>query len=337
MKDMNSIFQDDLLQWYEENKRDLAFRKKKDAYQIWISEIMAQQTRIEAMLPYFERFIKVLPTMKDLAQVDDQKLNKLWQGLGYYSRARNLKKCAIECMNKYNGSLPRSKKELMELPGIGSYTAGAIASIAYDENVSAIDGNVNRLFSRLYRIDEDLRKAKGKKEIEKRVNASLPGSENISAYNQALMELGALICLPKNPKCKLCPISSYCQAYLYADPSQYPVLSKVKKRKIVHKEIFVLIYKDKIRLHRREEKGLLYGLYGFDEKEVKNYLTKKELEPYTHIFSHVEWHMKAWLVFVDWSDSHFYTMEEIKKEIPIPSAFLPFLRQVEKIIENYKL
>ncbi len=337
MKDMNPSFQDALLQWYEENKRDLAFRKKKDAYQIWISEIMAQQTRIEAMLPYFERFIKELPTMKDLAEVDDQKLNKLWQGLGYYSRARNLKKCAIECMTKYNGHLPQKKKELMDLPGIGSYTAGAIASIAYDEKVSAIDGNVNRVFSRLYRIDEDLRKAKGKREIEKRVDASLPERNKISAYNQALMELGALICLPKNPKCSLCPISQACQAYLYDDPLKFPVISKLKKRKIVHKEIYVLVYKDKIRLHKREEKGLLYGLYGFDEKEPETFLGKKALEPYTHIFSHVEWHMKAWVVFVDWEDSYFYTLEEIKKEIPIPSAFLPFLKEVEKIIENYKL
>ena len=331
MKDMNFTFQEDLLKWYEQNKRDLSFRKKKDAYQIWISEIMAQQTRIEAMLPYFDRFIKVLPSMKDLAEVDDQKLNKLWQGLGYYSRARNLKKCAIVCIEQYDGKLPQTKKELMNLPGIGSYIAGAIASIAYDENVSAIDGNVNRVFSRLYLIKEDLRKTKGKKEIEKVVDASLPGSKYISAYNQALMELGALICIPKNPRCKECPISKYCQAYLYADPSKLPVLSKLKKRKIVNKEIYVLIHENKIRLHQREEKGLLHGLYGFDEKKPEIYRKKKELKSYTHIFSHVEWHMNAWVVFVDWEDENFYTLDEIKKDIPIPSAFLPFLNQIEKI------
>ncbi len=334
---MNDSFQDALIVWYENNKRELPFRKNKDAYQIWISEIMAQQTRIEAMLPYFERFIQALPNMKALSEVDDQRLNKLWQGLGYYSRARNLKKCAIYCMKEYNGKLPRTKKELMNCPGIGSYTAGAIASIAYSERVSAIDGNVNRVFSRLYLIKEDLKKAKGKKEIEKLVDQSLPESNKISAYNQALMELGALICLPKKPKCTQCPISKACQAYLYDDPSKLPILSKAKKRRIVEKEIYVYVNKDTIRLHKREEKGLLHGLYGFDEKEPEVYIGKKELEPYTHIFSHVEWHMKAWLVFVDWTDSSFYTIDEIKKDIPIPSAFQPFLKQVEKIIKNYKL
>ncbi len=155
--------QNELLLWYQDNHRSLPFRESQNAYQIWISEIMAQQTRIEAMLPYFTRFIEVLPDIPQLAQVSDEQLNKLWQGLGYYSRARNLKKAAIVCMEQYDGKLPTSKAELLKLPGIGPYTAGAIASIAYNEVCSAVDGNVIRVFSRLYDVRKDMRKAKNKK------------------------------------------------------------------------------------------------------------------------------------------------------------------------------
>jgi len=157
----------ELLSWYDVNKRELPFRKDKDPYRIWISEIMAQQTRIEAMLPYYDRFIEKYPDVKSLANADDEELHKMWQGLGYYSRCRNLKKSAIECMERYDGKLPGSKEELVKLPGIGPYTAGAIASIAYDENVSAIDGNVIRVFSRLYDIHEDVTLSSTKKKIEK--------------------------------------------------------------------------------------------------------------------------------------------------------------------------
>ena len=237
MVDMN--FQSELLKWYQDNKRELAFRKEKDAYKIWISEIMAQQTRIEAMLPYFERFMEACPNMESLAKCEEEKLNKLWQGLGYYSRARNLKKCAMQCMQEYAGQLPRTKKELKKLPGIGPYTAGAIASIAYNERVSAIDGNVNRVFSRLYNIHDDLRKSAGKKKIAEKVEASLPDASCISDYNQALMELGALVCTVGKPKCACCPIQAYCQAYQYADPSKLPVQSKLKQRRIEEKTIYI--------------------------------------------------------------------------------------------------
>ena len=327
------MFQDDLLIWYEKNARKLEFREKKDAYSIWISEIMAQQTRIEAMLPYYHRFIKELPDMKALSECDDEKLNKLWQGLGYYSRARNLKKCAITCMEQYDGKLPQTKEELIKLPGIGPYTAGAIASIAYDEKVSCVDGNVIRVFSRLYDIELQIN-TKTKKQIEKLVDASLPEKKFISHYNQSLMELGALICIPQNPKCDLCPIQNHCLAFKRKRQNELPILKKKKERRIEEKHFFVYVYKDSIHLEKRDNKGLLAGLYGFDEKEIFVPLKITPLKEYTHVFSHVEWKMKGDCIFVSKKDIHFYTTKEIEESYAIPSAFQPFYKQVKEIIEN---
>lgn len=255
-------FQKDLINWYAQNHRPLEFRLKKDPYEIWISEIMAQQTRIEAMLPYYKRWIKELPNIHSVANCDDEKLTKLWQGLGYYSRCKNIKKCAVECVEKYSGKLPYTKEELLKLPGIGPYTAGAIASIAYGQRVSAVDGNVIRVFSRIYDIHEDVTKTSVKKKIEKLVDESLPSKEDISYYNQALMELGALVCIPKNPRCELCPIQKYCDA---KDPGSLPYKVKKKARRIEYKHLYILVYKDKIHVVKRADTGLLAGLYGFDE------------------------------------------------------------------------
>ena len=323
------VFQKDLLTWYQENKRELPFRKSKDAYQIWISEIMAQQTRIEAMLPYFERFIQELPDIHALANASDEKLHKLWQGLGYYSRARNLKKCAQVCMEQYKGSLPQTKKELVSLPGIGPYTAGAIASIAFGEVASAVDGNVIRVFSRLFDHHGDMTKVKYKKEIEQKVNETLPSSKWISSFNQALMELGALVCIPKNPRCQCCPVSSHCQA---KDPSNLPVMIKKVKRRIEKKTMYCLVCQDKVHLVQREDKGLLAGLYGFDEMCPTTYIERIPLKPYVHIFSHVEWHMNGYIVFTENRDNHYYSLNRINQEFAIPSAFQTFLKQVERII-----
>lgn len=322
-----------LLDWYDINKRELAFRKKKDAYSIWVSEIMAQQTRIEAMLPYYERFIEKYPTLESLAAADDEELYKMWQGLGYYSRCRNLKKCACQCMEKYDGKLPKSKKELMKLAGIGAYTAGAIASIAYDENVSAVDGNVIRVFSRLYDIQEDVTKAKVRKEIEKLVDESLPGSKYISDYNQALMELGALVCIPQNPRCSICPIRKDCLA---KDPSVLPIMPKKKGRPCINKEIYILVHDGKIHVRKRMDKGLLQGMYGFDEIKPKNVVKEIRLTPYAHVFSHVTWQMDASVVYVDEGGKDFVSLDQIQEKYAIPSAFLPFLEEImEKNLLEY--
>lgn len=326
------MFQNELLKWYENKARKLSFREKKDAYSIWISEIMAQQTRIEAMLKYYNRFIEQLPDMKALAACPDEKLNKLWQGLGYYSQAKNLKKCAIICMEKYDGKLPETKEELMKLPGIGPYTAGAIASIAYDQRVSAVDGNVIRVFSRLYGMEEEI-DSRTKKNIEKLVQDSLPEKEFISDYNQALMELGALICIPKNPRCISCPVKENCVAYRKGIQGNLPVLKKKKERKVEEKQFYIYVYKNKIHLKKRENKGLLANLYGFDEERVPC-VKEIELKEHTHIFSHIQWNMKGTILFVEQKTDHFYSIDEIEEKYAIPSAFVPFYTQVKQIIER---
>lgn len=322
-------FQKDLIDWYIHNHRPLEFRLKKDPYEIWISEIMAQQTRIEAMLPYFKRWIQQLPDIESVAKCDDEKLNKLWQGLGYYSRCKNIKKCAIECVEKYNGKLPCTKEELLKLPGIGPYTAGAIASIANGQRVSAVDGNVIRVFSRLYNIFEDVTKTSVKKQIEELVDESLPSKEEISYYNQAIMELGALICIPKNPRCELCPVKEYCDA---KDPGSLPYKAKKKARKIEYKHLYILVYKDKVHVVKRADTGLLAGLYGFDEMKPEKIIESVELKPYIHIFSHIEWHMDATLCIVDKEDINYKKIEEIEEHIALPSAFMPFFKQIKEII-----
>ena len=297
---------------------------------------MAQQTRIEAMLAYYSRFMKELPTIKDLSEVDDEKLNKLWQGLGYYSRARNLKKCAIVCMEEYGGQLPNNKKELMKLPGIGNYTAGAIASIAFDEKVSAVDGNVIRVFSRLYNIGEEVSSAKVKKKIEQLVDASLVESKDISHYNQSLMELGALICIPQNPRCDQCPIQTDCLAYANHTQAFIPVLKKKKARKIIHKTIYIYTYGTKVHLCKRKDTGLLAGLYEFDETIIDSSLwdEKIPIPSYTHIFSHVEWRMDAFIIEVKEEFDGFVELEKIEKEYAIPSAFSPFFKEVKERIQK---
>lgn len=327
-------FQTDLLEWYDIHKRPLVFRQNKDPYAIWVSEIMAQQTRIEAMLQYFERFIETYPDIMALSQADDEMLNRLWQGLGYYSRVRNMKKAAVVCVEQYDGKMPDTKRELEKLPGIGAYTAGAIASIAFDENVSAVDGNVIRVFSRLYNITGDVKKTSVRKEIENLVDASLPGSKYISDYNQALMELGALVCIPKNPRCEICPVKNHCISLREGDPSSLPMMKQTKARRIEKKTLYIQVSKDKIRLVKRPDTGLLAGLYGFDETKPDYIIKSTELKPYTHIFSHVEWHMEGQLVWVDTEDDTFYSIDEIEKKIAIPTAFQPFYKQTKQIIER---
>lgn len=318
-----------LLAWYEANARKLAFRQNRNPYFIWISEIMAQQTRIEAMLPYFENFIRLYPDLPSLAQADDESLHKAWEGLGYYSRCRNLKKCAIECVERFDGRLPSTKAELKTLPGIGDYTAGAIASIAFGEKVSAIDGNVVRVFSRLYDVRADVTKAATKKQIARLVDDSL--CEPIEAYNQALMELGAMVCTPKNPKCDQCPVAAWCQT---DEPETLPVKPEKKARRVERKHVYVWTDGKGFHMNRRPKTGLLANLYEFDETMPDEVVRTEPLAPYTHIFSHVEWQMDATLVFVR-EGSGFYSVDQIENELALPSAFAPFFEEArEKIDED---
>lgn len=339
-----------LLEWFEVSARTMPWRSNPEPYWVWISEIMLQQTRVEAVRAYFDRFIAALPNIESLANIEDEKLMKLWEGLGYYSRARNLKKAAIVCVEQYHGELPRTYEELLKLPGIGSYTAGAIASIAYEQEVPAVDGNVLRVISRLLAWEEDITKQSVKRKMEaallklmKRVHP------NPRTFTAALMELGALVCIPNGaPCCMECPWKSICLARIQKKVERIPVKKKKIVRKIEERTVFLIQDGDLTAIKKRPSIGLLAGLYelpnieGFySEQEVKRIweeklklpLTVERLKDGKHIFSHIEWHMQAYRVIIpkileqnkllreQEGELFFVTQEELNTNYALPNAF----------------
>ena len=251
-----------IVKWYQKQEKILPWKQDKEPYHIWVSEIMLQQTRIEAVKKYYTRFMKELPTIHDLASVPEEKLLKLWEGLGYYSRAKNLKKAAIQVEQEYNGKIPTSYTELLKLSGIGEYTAGAIASISYKEKVPAVDGNVLRVVSRVIASKEDVLLPETKRKITKKLLEIMP--DEPGDFNEGLMELGEKICLPNTaPLCETCPIQEFCIANKENLTNEIPVRVKKQKRKIENKTVFILKYKDEIAIRKREETGVLANLYEF--------------------------------------------------------------------------
>ncbi len=345
-------FSDKLIQWYKLNKRALPWRDTGSAYDVWISEIMLQQTRIEAVKPKYQLFKETFPTIESLAHADDDLLMRVWEGLGYYSRARNLKKCAQLLVKEYHSELPKDYDELIQLPGIGPYTAGAISSIAYKKPHSAVDGNVMRVITRIFEIKDDIRDVKLKKEIEEFITRFLENDHEISSdFNQALMELGEVICIPNGlPKCESCPISNDCLAHNHNTTSQIPYRSALNKRKIIERTLLIIRDGDKFLIHRRKNTGLLAGLYEFigidsklTKKEIITILENNDIHPIhikklpdsKHIFTHLEWHMNAYEISVEQIET--LTKEDFlllnKNELSskaIPSAF-------KKYIEYYML
>lgn len=300
-----------LLSWYASRARSLPWRDEPLPYRVWISEIMLQQTRVEAVKPYFERFMEAFPTVLALAEAEDDHLMKMWEGLGYYNRARNLKKAAQILRDGYGGCLPASFDELIKLPGIGSYTAGAIASIAFNIPMPAVDGNVLRVISRLLGDREDIRKASVKARMESELRRVMP-EDNASRYNQGLIEIGALVCIPGGePKCGGCPLASICLTGRNGWWREIPHKSPQKKRRIEERTVFVIEYQDKVAIHKRPPRGLLASLYelpniegrpgpgkipsalGLKEEQVESVAA---LPASKHIFSHVEWHMTGYRV-----------------------------------------
>ena len=260
-KELNQIVEP-IVKWYQKQEKMLPWKQDKEPYHIWVSEIMLQQTRIEAVKKYYTRFMKELPTIHDLANVPEEKLLKLWEGLGYYSRAKNLKKAAIQIEQEYNGKLPTSYAELLKLSGIGEYTAGAIASISYKEKVPAVDGNVLRVVSRVLASKEDVLSPETKRKITKKLLEIMP--DEPGDFNEGLMELGEKICLPNTvPLCETCPIQEFCLANKEKLTNEIPVRVKKQKRKIENKTVFILKYKDEIAIRKREKTGILANLYEF--------------------------------------------------------------------------
>ncbi len=329
-----------MIEWYQKNKRELSWRKEKNPYHIWISEIMLQQTRIEAVKQYYERFLKRIPTIQDLAEIEEEKLLKLWEGLGYYNRARNLKKAAQVIQERYKGEMPKHYEELIQLPGIGEYTAGAISSIAYNEQVPAVDGNVLRVVSRVVGSKKDVLENKTKKEFTQKLQEIMP--EQAGNFNEGLMELGELICIPNGePLCEKCPLQQFCMAKCENLTNLIPVRNQKVKRKKEEKTVFLLEFEEKIAIQKREETGLLANMYQFpnidekvSKKEVISVLQKwnlkaKQIEKigtYHHVFSHIEWDMIGYKVQVDCMNEEFMWVKkkEIIKKYPIPGAFVPF-------------
>lgn len=331
---------EELITWYQENKRDLPWRHTKNPYYIWISEIMLQQTRVEAVKEYYARFIKKLPTLKDLAEIDEDELLKLWEGLGYYSRVRNMRKTAKILVENGKRNLPNNKEELLSLPGIGEYTAGAILSIAYDIPTIAIDGNVYRVIGRVYEIDASISKPAIYKVYFKILEKLLP-KENAGCFTQSFMDLGSLICTPKNPKCEICPLNKKCGAYKKNTQELYPIKDKKKEKKQEERVVYLYTYKGKFAIQKRKETGLLASLYEFPNSiesasliDVENDLLEKKI-PYQsileigsakHIFSHKIWYMKGYLVELKkpLKDYLWVTKEELQNKYSIPSAFAYF-------------
>lgn len=347
------VIVDKLLVWFDENRRILPWRENPKPYYVWVSEIMLQQTRVEAVKGYFARFTTELPTIEALANVEEDKLLKLWEGLGYYNRVRNLQKAAKVVMTEYGGELPDSYEELLKLPGIGSYTAGAIASIAYQKRVPAVDGNVLRIVKRLSASFDDITKSKVVKEVEKEMKAITP--PRAGDFNQALMDLGATICIPNGrPLCEKCPIAEYCEGRKQDVMMLLPVKPSKKPRKIEDKTILLLEYQDKYALNQRPNKGLLARLW--ELPNIEGRLSVDELDQVLadlgittceiellgkskHIFSHIEWHMIGYHIRIGektenmrpklTDDTLTQTLEEftwvtkaeLKEDYALPTAF----------------
>ena len=331
-----------LLFWYEKNKRDLPWRKSADPYKVWVSEIMLQQTRVEGAKEYYARFLAKFPTVQALAEADEESLLKVWEGLGYYSRARNMQKAARQVCDEFGGEFPADKDKLRALAGIGDYTAGAIASIAFYKRAPAVDGNVFRVLSRLTANPTDISLPAYKKYLEEKLQAIYPNEGvDCSRFTQALMELGALICKPTSPDCKNCPLKALCMAQKTGEQEAYPVLPKKREKRVEELYVFVILTDEGVALQKRKS-GLLSGLYEFPtapkDKEVDEILKEWGVEGVTflqrgkatHIFTHVKWEMECVVLRAKSSPFQAFTLTQIAEEISLPTAFSKAKKMLEE-------
>jgi A/G-specific adenine glycosylase len=342
-------FSKSLIHWYLQNKRDLPWRNNTNPYTIWLSEVMLQQTRVAQGLPYFLRFTEAFPTIFDLARADEEEVLKLWQGLGYYSRARNLHKTARQIAFEFDGEFPKSYSELLKLKGIGEYTAAAIASFSYNEDVAVVDGNVFRVLARYFDVGTDIASAGAKKEFNQLAAALIPnGQTNI--FNQAIMEFGALQCVPKNPDCGICIFNDSCLALQKKKVAQLPV--KSKKLKVTNRYFNYLVFSDEngnTIINKRTQKGIWHNLYEFPLLETvspeaeeailaliqnQDFAENKVLEiglynpvPIRHKLSHQHLHIQFWNIRVKGSLSNGIDCESASK-FPFPIVIFNFIEKV---------
>lgn len=335
--------QTNLLAWYDTHKRDLPWRKTHDPYAIWVSEMMLQQTRVDTVIAYYHRFLSALPTVYDLADAHEDLLLKLWQGLGYYSRVKNMQKAAQMVVEKFGGHFPSEKKDLLTLPGIGDYSSGSVASIAFDIRTPAVDGNVLRVFSRLLLSYDDIAKPETKKKLTKVVTQLLP-QKRVGDFNQAIMELGACICLPNGaPLCKQCPLKDLCKANQNHLQTQVPVKSKPAARTVEEKTVLLLEKDNEYLIQKRPSTGLLARLWEFPNEpghlsktDVEKWLQEKGFEfseilplpSAKHIFTHKEWHMTGYVIHLKTvvPEKTFASAQQLTKIYSVPTAFETFLK-----------
>lgn len=333
-----------LLAWYDVHKRELPWRKTKDPYAVWISEIMLQQTRVTAVVPYYERWMTELPDVFALAEVDEERLMKLWQGLGYYSRARNLKKAAQMIVSEYSGAFPGDYETLLTLPGVGEYTAAAVASIAFGQRISAVDGNLLRIAARVENIRENILDGKVKRTIRERLDEAVP-ADRPGEFNQAMMDLGATVCLPNGrPLCGSCPLAAMCQARRLGIEQELPVRAKKAARRRVDMTVYLMLREGTVALRKRSDEGLLAGLWefphtdGYLEEETADTIPeqwgltaldwKKKISA-KHIFTHVEWHMTGYLLRVKGQgpEDFLWADRETLQGLAVPGAFKKYLAE----------
>lgn len=344
-------FQKNLLNWYKKNARPLPWRKTKNPYDIWVSEVMLQQTRVDTVIKYYPAFIKKFPTIRELASADTQDVLRCWQGLGYYRRALNMHKTAKMIHEKYQGTFPTDYQEMLFLPGIGPYTAGAIASIAFDQAVPAIDGNIKRVISRLFFLTEDVNQLDVVKKMKKKLNQVIPVNHP-GDFNQALMEIGATICFPKKPDCQDCPVRIDCLAAQSNKQELLPVKGKKKGPHAVFMETAIVKNHDKFLLTRRSDKVILADMWGLPSIEIQedfsdgNQICRQMekilnlqfrdrpvfIKKLTHVFTHRIWKMNLYLVHVENGghipESHARWVDKKESEnLPIPRAFQKCLQE----------
>lgn len=343
MKTTDSVYKqlpDALLPWYAENARKLPWRQDTEPYHIWLSEIMLQQTRVEAVQAYYLRFLEQLPDIRALAEAPESQLLKLWEGLGYYNRARNLQKAARVIETQYGCRFPNRYEEIRALPGIGPYTAGAIASICFNLPCAAVDGNVLRIITRMTENDSPINSMQTKTEIAAQLEKVYP-KKHCGQFTQALMELGATVCTPKTPKCNACPASGFCRAYINGTVRKYPVKQPKKEKRLEERTVFLLQCEDCYALTKRTESGLLAGLWQLPNMlgklDVRQALHAAEafgVQPVelseqlqrVHIFTHIKWQMTCYHILCAKRASDFVwaTEQEIQTRYALPTAFRMF-------------
>jgi A/G-specific adenine glycosylase len=341
-------FRHNLVEWFNKEKRDLPWRRTSDPYKIWVSEVMLQQTRVDTVIPYYNRFLEKYPTLQSLAYAPQEELLKMWEGLGYYSRARNLQAGVKEVVEKYDAKVPNNRHDISKLKGVGPYTAGAVLSIAYNKPEHAVDGNVMRVLSRVLHINEDIAQPKTRKVFEQAVEM-LIDPHHPGDFNQALMDLGAMICTPTSPKCLLCPVREYCTAFQEGDPERLPVKSKKTKNKKIKYDIYVAYDQDgRYLLEKRPSEGLLADMWQFPMVEIQKDAKLKTSEQFQsdysvdiknevddhlltfkHVFSHLTWEMDCYLVKIEQvtelpENAGLFTKDQMK-QLPMSVLMLKIL------------